>query len=264
MRVHPAVLIAPVVLLIACSSSTNNKPAPTTALVTASTVAASSAPTNATPDHVDTVTPSPAARPAGSAVPSQVTPPPKDGTALARQLLLAVSDFPAGWAEKPKDTSPSPLDKCKPPKPAGETGTADTGDFAPGNGDQSVSESVAIFDTPAHAAAALDVVPALGDCIIKAVQAGKLDTDKAVFSNVSFSPVSFPSVGDRSTTYRLQLHVKAKGQTGFGSEADVFADLVYIQVGRADLTLNGSDILSPFDAAQLQQIAMKATARVSQ
>jgi hypothetical protein len=180
--------------------------------------------------------------------------------ALAKSLLLTVNDFPAGWAEEAKSSSPSPLDKCK-PSAEGERGKSESGDFSNG-GSSSVSETVGVYDTAGHVAASLDLVAALGDCITKAFNIGELDTDKASYSDASFSPLSFTTYGDRTVAYRFKFHVQVKGQTGIGSQGDAYLDVIYVLQGRVGFSVVATDVFSPFDTTQLQQTVTKASAKI--
>lgn len=180
--------------------------------------------------------------------------------ALAKSLLLTVDDFPVGWAEEAQSNSPSPLDKCK-PSAEGERGKSESGNFSNG-GSSSVSETVGVYDTADHVSASLDQVGALGDCVTKALDDGELDTDAATFSDASFSPLSFTAYGDRTSAYRFKFHVKAKGQTGIGSEGDAYLDLIYVLRGRVGFSIVATDVLSPFDTTELQQAVTKALAKI--
>jgi hypothetical protein len=81
---------------------------------------------------------------------------------------------------------------------------------------------------------------------------------------VTFGAVSFPQLGDASRAYRIMFHFKAKGQTGIGSEADAYDDIVYVVKGHAAFAIQSVDILAPFDTDLLQQFAKQALARVQQ
>jgi hypothetical protein len=196
----------------------------------------------------------------GTSSPTPVPTATPNEDALASSLLLTVNDFPVGWAEQASSNSPSPLDKCQ-SNAAGKTGRAKSGDFSSG-GSASVSETVAVFDNSPDVSTALDQAAAIGDCVTKAVTNGELDTDAAAYSAASFSPLSFTNYGDRSVAYRFKFHATAKGQSGLGSQGDVYLDAVYIIHGRVGVSLSASDVLSPFDTTQLQQIATKALAKV--
>jgi hypothetical protein len=113
---------------------------------------------------------------------------------LARSMLLTVDDFPSGWSEVPsEDEEESPFDKCDPGDPEGRTGGAETGDFSRG-GNASVSEQVAIFETPEQVATRLSALPGLGACLTRVVDDGDLDNDAAEFFRRHVRSVRFPTV----------------------------------------------------------------------
>jgi hypothetical protein len=184
-----------------------------------------------------------------------------DESAAAKAMLLTVNDFPAGWSEEAKSETKSPLDKCAPPPPTEKTGGAKTGSFSSGNTD-SVSESLAVYTT---AAVAANITPdqASVACFTKTINGGALDDDTAKYNGASISPLSFPALGDASSAYRLKLHVQLKGQTGLGSEADAYIDLINVSKGRVGFTVTAFSVLSPFDTTVLQQFAQKALAKVT-
>ncbi len=261
MRLHPAVLLLPALFAVACSSSNNNARAPTrTTTASAPTVAAATAAT--TPGKA--LTPTEVFTPRSTAAPTVLaTTAPKDEAAFAKQLLLTVNEFPAGYTEKPSTSQTSAVSKlCPAPDSTGQTGKAQTGDFTPNNGNTSVTEALGVYDSAERADAAFSVAIGVGDCIAKAINAGKLDDSKTAYSGATFSPVSFPRFGDRSNAYRLQFHAKIKGQTGFGSEADGFLDLIYVREGRVAYSVLAQDILTPFDSTLLQQVVTRADATV--
>jgi hypothetical protein len=269
-----ALTLGAMLLLAACSSSSTKN---------ASTVApaASAAPPGGFAVALSTTTPGPAGTPevaqatltvapAARAAPSpkptaSPSPTPRpDETQTAKAMLLAVNDFPAGWSETPSDSStPSALDKCKLADSPGKTGQAQTGDFANG-GNSGVSETIAIFGTAGQASASTNAFNQEADCVTKAVNDGKLDTDKGTFSMATSGAVSFPQIGDSTKAYRIKFHVKVKGQSGLGSEGDYYLDIVYVTSGRVAFSMAASDIFSPFDTNQLQQFTKQALTRVQQ
>lgn len=187
-----------------------------------------------------------------------------DETAAAKAMLLTVNDFPTGWAETPSDTSDSPVDNCTDHSHDDDrTGTAESGDFSRGaNG--SISEGISIFHSADDVEALFAAIQPQADCIVDVINDGKLDDDEAEFSDASFSPLSFPTVGDHSAAFRVKAHAKAKGQTGFGSEGDIYIDVVYIRIGWVSLSVVAEDVFSPFDTAMFQEMVNKAVAKVTQ
>lgn len=143
----------------------------------------------------------------------------------------------------------------------GRQGKAESGDFSSGSA-ASVSETVVIYDTAQDVGASLDQFNDRSQCVIAAVNNGDVDSDAATYSDASLSPLSFPKYGDRSESYRFKLHVKAKDQTGFGSEGDAYIDMIYILNGRVGFSIVAFDVFSPFDTTDLQRIVVKAQAKV--
>ncbi|MEX2158412.1 MAG: DUF4352 domain-containing protein [Dehalococcoidia bacterium] len=182
---------------------------------------------------------------------------------LARSMLLTLSDFPTGWAEEPDDSEESPFDECDPGPAQGRTGHAETGDFS-SDGTASISESLSTFSTADETRSALDQISSKADCFVAVVDDGKLDDDEATYSDASFSRLSFPEHGNRTEAYRISIHAKAKNETGFGSEGDIYVDLVNVTVDRVGFTVLASNVLSPFDSDDLDDYVSIAEARVSE
>jgi hypothetical protein len=157
-----------------------------------------------------------------------------DETDLARELLLRVSDFPAGWSEEAADDEESPLDECDLEDAPGKTGEAETGEFSDGS-DFAITENVAVFESAQDVSMALGGIEELAQCFVQMINEGEADDDEIEASDASFSSLSFPAKGDESYAYRLKFHVKAKEQSGLGSEGDVFFDIVYARVGRVGI-----------------------------
>ncbi len=194
--------------------------------------------------------------PDASSVPTAVN---EDATAQA--MLLTVSDFPAGWSERPSNNDePSPFEECA--IPVSRTGHAATGDFSRGGTDR-LSESISIYSTSDEIASNFGKLEGIGDCFGQVANEGKLDNNEATVSDASFSPLSFPTIGDRSVAYRFKDHVKAIGQTVLGSEFDVYLDVVSAQKGRVAFSIWGFDVLSPIDPNELETYARKAIDKIA-
>ena len=234
----PVVAIAAILATAACSSS---KPPPTTSPEPAGTPASSAI----------------SVGPTGTAIP-------KDETSAAKAMLLTVSDFPTGWAETPSTSGgASALDKCDTdPNPKTRTAKVETGDFSK-DGTASISETLVIYSNSSDLANSFSALQAKFDCFTKTVNGGKLDDDKAKYSGSSVAPESFPSTGDHSEAFRISLHAEAKGQTGLGSAADFYIDVVYIQQGRVGVSIEASDVFSPFDSGTFETTVQKALAKVT-
>lgn len=200
-----------------------------------------------------------AGEPAGAPEdPSPTTDPHADDD-LARSVLLTVNDFPSGWSETPADDDQeeNPFDECDLGEPPGRTGAAETGDFSRG-GDAEVSQEVVVFETRKDAISSLDRLQAIAACVVAAINDGKLDDDEFEISDAKFGAMSFPVFGDKSDAYRLEFHVKAKDQTGLGSEGTGYIDFVRVIEGRLGFAIQASDVFSPFDTAMLESTVTKA------
>jgi hypothetical protein len=182
---------------------------------------------------------------------------------LAEAMLLTLADFPTGWAEEPDIKEESPFDECELKETGGRTGRAQTGDFS-NNASASISQSLGVYKTPEDVSARLDQIKSgdWSDCLLEVIEDGGLDDDEVTFSSPSVSPISFPTIGDETVPIRLEIRYEQVGETGFGSEGSVFLDLISVRVDRVGFTITGNDVLSPYDAAELEAYARKAEARV--
>ena len=169
-----------------------------------------------------------------------------DETSTAKSILLTVHDFPPGWAEERSNEESSPLDECDPKGAPGKSAEAETGDFSDGS-DFTISQSVAIFESETHVTNALERIEEIAACFVETISGGDLDDETAEYSDASFSPLSFRAKGDDSRAYRFKFHVQAKGETGIGSEGDVFFDIVYLRVGRVGIQIYAFDTYSAPD-----------------
>ncbi|HZU75378.1 MAG TPA: hypothetical protein VFA70_01350, partial [Dehalococcoidia bacterium] len=181
----PALALA--VLVAACGSSPK-KAAPTATPSPSGAASSTSAPRTPTPVAAQR-NPSPAPRTptpvaaGGTRAAASATRVTRDD-ALAQSLLLTTAQLPppANWSEAPRDTSASPLDRCDPGTFPGETGKADSGDFSRAGEDASLNEGIAIFDSPASVAAAMDSYPAVINCVTQTINAGLLNDATSVYS----------------------------------------------------------------------------------
>ena len=197
----------------------------------------------------------------GNDGPSQTSDVPNED-ALADSLLLEVSDFPSGWAEEPPadEGEEDPFEECTPDMP-GRTGRAESGDFSRG-GSATIAQSIVVYVGNAEISAALDQVPANAQCSIDLINDGDLDDSEFAYSDASLGSLSFPKVGDRTESYRLKVHVDVKGESGIGSEGDIFYDAVYVTVGRVGISIFAFDTFTPFSASELEEIVSVAVDKV--
>lgn len=192
---------------------------------------------------------------------SDTSEPAQEDQALVEAMLLNVGDFPAGWAEEPTEDDESPFDDCDPGTPEGRTARAETGTFSPG-GSRDVSQTIGIFEAPAQVARALSEILGIGDCLVQVVDDGKLDNDEFSYSDATFSSLSFPQQGDSSDAIRFKVHASSNTESGFGSEVDIYIDVVSVIVGRVGFSIEASDVLTPFNTSELEDIVSNAVAKV--
>lgn len=182
--------------------------------------------------------------------------------ARAEQLLLTPADLPPGWGEASRNAQASPLDRCRPPQPSGETGRADSGAFSRG-GTASFNESIALFATPQAAAASLDLFPDEGRCVVALFNGGSLDSAQTRFSDATVAPQPLAGFGDRSAAYRITIRATAgTGQATPATSATVFLDVELVAQGRAVLALQAGDEVAPFKAVDLQDLVTAALTKL--
>jgi hypothetical protein len=180
---------------------------------------------------------------------------------LAQSLVLSIDDMPAGWAEDNEDDDDDPFEDCEDLDEAGLTGTSEDGAFEDEDG-STFFNGAAVFESGDVAKEALSYFKERFDCIVKAFNDGRADDDEVTFSDAKVGAMSFQKLGDGSVAYRIAANIKAKGQSGFGSEADFYYDLVVWHRGRLLAYVGGIDAFSPFPTEQLLEFAQKADAKL--
>lgn len=246
-------LVVPIILLLAsCSGNGGDEDGDeTTGSPAGESTTAASSPSNEEQDE----TPEPTDTP---------VPEPVNEDELARSLLLTINDFPTGWSETPsEEEEESPLDERCPQPESARTGRAISGDFSDENGNAEVSHTVAAFGDPADAEVSMESFRERAQCLVDAFNDGDADDDEVEFSGASLGTVSFPPFGDDSKAFRISVHAKRKGQSGFGSEADVYYDLVAVRQGRVAFSFVVADVFSPFNSSMLEELTRIATERVA-
>jgi len=186
---------------------------------------------------------------------------------FAESLLLEESDFPAdeGWSEGPTDTDePSPFDRCDDDESAaGRTGEAESGEFSDGTAKE-VNQSVAIFDTPESAEAALEEVRDHGHCLEDVVNNGELDDDEFEYTDAEFKDASFPDIGDRADAYRLTVHIETVDKGGLDfSEGELYLDVIYVTEGRFATYITAGDVDTPFNPSALRELVEIAYSKLA-
>jgi hypothetical protein len=189
----------------------------------------------------------------------------KDETAFAKSMLLTAADFPSGWVETPNTTNDeaNPLNAvCGKATEQGKTGRATSSDFAADANSPTISEVVIVFGTDGDASAAIDAVPALVDCAVKAINDGKLDNSGVEFSGATSKKVTVAAPGDKTYAFQITTTGKVTGQAG--SEQTLYFTLVFAKKGRVgyQISAQGSGALP--DPADDAPYAQKAAEKIKQ
>ena len=188
----------------------------------------------------------------------------KDETAFAKSMLLTAADFPAGYIETPsnRDAENNPLQQaCGQAAEKGKTGRADGSDFSSSPDAASISETIIVFGKESDATAGINAIPALIDCAVQAVNAGKLNSNGVEFSGTTSEKIALDAPGDTSYAFVVRTTGNAPGQEG---DLVLVFTLVYARKGRIgyQITVTGSG--EPLDPAEIATYAQKAAAKVKQ
>ena len=213
-----------------------------------------------------TVAPTSAATPPSTGATASSTPSVPDESSFAHSMLLALSDFPSGWISSPgsdPNESTNPLVKaCGNAAQQGRTGRASSDDFAADPNSVAISESLVIFPDEATASAAIENVPALIDCTVKALNDGTLDTNQVKFSGASSSVVPITVQGDKIYSYQVQASVGSSDVPG--QKQPVYLLIAYVRTGRINFSIRANGSSAPIDAGQISGYAQKAAAKIRQ
>lgn len=193
--------------------------------------------------------------------------------AAAEAMLLTIADFPPGWQEEPADDEDEPDDdedeelnarlaECLGVDPAEfdpDNPSAESPSFTSAN-DEDVSVDVA-FTPSAEAASRVfelladDATPGCFGEVVQTIleeNAAQEGLPEGVeMGDATFARLSFPSLGDESTAFRVTVPVSAEGL-----DLDVYLDAVFVRVGRIGITGQFQTVVAPFDegaAADLLQ-----------
>jgi hypothetical protein len=184
--------------------------------------------------------------------------------AFAASMLMAASDFPAGYLEtaaSPDDPN-NPLRKvCGNAARDGSTGHAVSSEFAPDQNSPSVQESVIVFPDAATATAALGNVPALIECTVKALNDGKLDTTGVKFSKAEATEFSIDAPGDKTLAYQVKATATVSGST---ETQVVYLVTTYTRVGRVGYSIKVNGSTAPVPASQVSDYSKTAAAKIKQ
>ena len=201
------------------------------------------------------------------------TPPVQDvaaDRAAAERAVLRLGDFPPGWQAEPPDSTPedpeltSRLAGCLRVdlslfEDVGDKASADAPDFESPD-QQQVSNSVGLAPSAAKAQELFAIFerPELRDCLktvlSQSIQAelrrpkpGRQLPPDLTVGEVTVNPVSFPTFGDRTVSFRVNVPFRAAGE-----QLTAYTDLAVAMRGRALTLLSFTDFGSAFptDLAQ--------------
>ena len=183
--------------------------------------------------------------------------------AVAAALLLRLDDLP-GDSSETSDTSLTAgdlFDACAEGPRPGLTGIAQTAEFSMGSA-KSFSQSVSIFHRTAKAQAVHDQLPTILACVVEAIETGGLDTAESTFGDVSLTQVAFTPFGDRLDAYRIQFHLRARGDPASASVEVRYIDFVLMTEGNYASVIRATSRVVPFDHSLLQELAQKVAVRL--
>jgi hypothetical protein len=195
---------------------------------------------------------------------SSSTGPATGDEAVVAKMVLQQSDFPAGWTAAPSeeeedDDADRKVAECVGVEFDPDRPEATSPEFSRGELTQ-VSAAAELAPTPDVAAAELAAIksPKANECIKTAFN----ETVAEGSPGVTFSPAQVevrqaPALGDGAHAVRLSTGVNAPD----GSTVPIYADFVFIQKGRAELSLTFINAGQPFDEALARDLAAKLASR---
>lgn len=187
---------------------------------------------------------------------SQQTPGLSGEDATAASLLLAASDYPAGWTELPRGGQPDILGQCTPDVP-GRTGLARGATYSPDRGVRAAAETVSVLDNQTDAAQSASLLVGVLDCSVAALK--EMEASDTHVTDASYSAERFPMLGDESVAYRL--HITMENEQS-GAMLDDFIDVVYVVNGRVGFSIQAGGLSAPLDPNLLAAIVAQANAKV--
>ena len=199
----------------------------------------------------------------------------------AERATLKLSDLPSGWTSAPHENTPDnpgiekALADCLHVDVSvfnsqRDTGSADSPDFSSPQ-DEQVTDSVSFSRTTDEVQSAMNIIrrPTFSSCLGKAMDTavsadlkhpspGSTVPLNVSFGQSSVAQVSFPSLGDQSSAYRITIPISV------GSiQLKVFADLVIAAKGRGAHILTFIAVGSPFSTDLAQLLSRVAVDRLS-
>lgn len=144
----------------------------------------------------------------------------------------------------------------------GKTGRALSSNFAADANAASISEVVIVFGKDDDAATAIDKIPALIDCAVKAIDDDKLSSPGVEFSGTTSKKITVDAPSDKSYAFQIQMTGKATEQPD--QEVTVYLTLVFAKKGRVGYQLTAQRTGEPADPAEIATYAKKAAAKLKQ
>jgi hypothetical protein len=194
----------------------------------------------------------------------------EDDQSLAEDIVLRLSDFPAGWRLDPDDggegdeSDETIYDGCV-NLDFSElvlTGEANSKYFV--SDTAMASSGIGIYAESADQAFEQVASDETATCIqnlFREVMETEFEEDPELeLGDVTGSEISFPALGDRSRAHRIVVEVNP---TEMGLWMEAYFDVVYIQRGRGVALLIFYDVLTPFDRALEVELAERVAARMS-
>lgn len=178
--------------------------------------------------------------------------------AKAEQIILHLSDFPAGWrAETSKDQGGTP--KCFNLKFNDLTvsGKADSKNFVHGEATLATSSAgIYLNEQQARAAFKRAATDKLAKCFSDYMQSQS--TSDVKITRTSFGRLRFPQIGDESAAYQIAIGLESQGLT-----PTAYVDLVFVRQTRALALLGFVDVFSPFDEQMKEELARTVAGRMT-
>jgi hypothetical protein len=192
----------------------------------------------------------------------------------AENVVLKLSDFPAGWrgsAPDPEEAGGDKFRKCIGVDFSGVTitGEAESQDFAMGQNTEAASKAQ-VFETEAQATEGLQefasgmASAAVEDCVKQLVEEGTQTDQRFEVGEVDVGELSFtaPDV-DEAKAWQIVVPVTVASGAAKGVSATAYLEIVELREGDMVAQVETSDVLTPFDPALRQQLVDKVAGRMA-
>lgn len=195
---------------------------------------------------------------------------------IADDAVLTLADMPTGWSSLPRDDDDSDepdefdeqIAECLdvPVEEVTDSGNPKaTSDTFVDADDTEVEAEVVVAPTVDEAtedwerATSQQFLDCIREVLPEAMEASAEEEGGEVeIVDSSIGPLRIDDLGDRSTAFRLTVTVAAEG-----FEVDVYADLLFAQVGRATAQVSTMSFFSPADITFSQELLQTMVERLS-